>query len=258
MFIYAKDLFKMLDDPKLILVDARSYKDYFEGHIPGAVNLDFFYYHWFDTSKEGMKAFNMQMRKLLSILGITKEKTVVFYDDVSGMSAARGVWLLVYFSHKNAFMLDGGINKWKSLGLPLEIKTNGFKPAKFSGKINKGVFAGFEYIRKNLNKVKLVDARAEGEFKGTVIRAARKGHIPNAINIDWTLNIEKDGTMKKNESLSTLYKLSKDDEIVTYCQGGYRAANSFLALKKLGFKNVKVYVGSWGEWGNRLDLPVEQ
>jgi len=248
----------MLDDPKLILVDARSYKDYSEGHVPGAVNLDFFYYHWFDTSKDGMKAFNIQMRKLLSILGITKEKTIVFYDDVSGMSAARGVWLLTYFSHKKAFMLDGGIKKWKSYGLPIEIKTNGFKPAKFSGKINKNVFAGFEYIKKNLDKIKLVDARAQGEFDGTVIRAARKGHIPNAINIDWTLNIEEDGTMKENESLSNLYKLSKDDEIVTYCQGGYRAANSFLALKKLGFKNVKVYVGSWGEWGNRLDLPVEQ
>ncbi|HEV2192683.1 MAG TPA: sulfurtransferase [Nitrosopumilaceae archaeon] len=258
MLINAKDVSKILDDPKLILVDARSYKDYSEGHIPGAVNLDFFYYHWFDTSKEGMKAFNMQMRKLLSILGVTKEKTAVFYDDVSGMSAARGVWLLTYFSHKKAFMLDGGIKKWKNLGFPIEIKTNGFKPDKFSGKINKNVFAGFKYIKKNLNKIKLVDARAQGEFNGSVIRAARKGHIPNAINIDWTLNIEKDGTMKKNESLSKLYKLSKDDEIVTYCQGGYRAANSFLALKKLGFKNVKVYVGSWGEWGNRSDLPVEQ
>ena len=248
----------MLDDPKLILVDARSYKDYSEGHVPGAVNLDFFYYHWFDTSKDGMKAFNIQMRKLLSILGVTKEKTVVFYDDVSGMSAARGVWLLTYFSHKKSFMLDGGIKKWKSHGFPIEIKTNGFKPDKFSGKINKNVFAGFEYIKKNLNKIKLVDARTQEEFSGSVIRAARKGHIPNAINIDWILNIEKDGTMKKNESLSMLYKLFKDDEIVTYCQGGYRAANSFLALKKLGFKNVKVYVGSWGEWGNRSDLPIEQ
>ncbi|HYL66290.1 MAG TPA: sulfurtransferase [Nitrosopumilaceae archaeon] len=258
MLINAKDVLKVLDDPKLILIDARSYKDYSEGHVPRAVNLDFFYYHWFDTSKDGMKAFNMQMRKLLSILGVTKEKTVVFYDDVSGMSASRGVWLLTYFSHKKAFMLDGGIKKWKSLGFPIEIKTNGFKPDKFSGKVNKNVFAGFEYIKKNLNKIKLVDARAQGEFNGTVIRAARKGHIPNAINIDWTLNVEEDGTMKKNESLSKLYKLSKDDEIVTYCQGGYRAANSFLALKKLGFKNVKVYVGSWGEWGNRSDLPTEQ
>lgn len=257
MLISAKDVIKMLDDSKLILVDARSYKDYSEGHIPGSVNLDFFYYHWFDTSKDGMKSFNTQMRNLFSILGITKEKTVVFYDDVSGMSAARGVWLLTYFSHEKAFMLDGGMKKWKSQGFPIEIKTNGFKPDKFSGKINESVFAGFEYIKKNINKIKLVDARAQGEFNGTIIRAARKGHIPNAINIDWTLNIEEDGTMKENESLSQIYKLSKDDEIVTYCQGGYRAANSFLALKKLGFKNVKVYVGSWGEWGNRSDLPVE-
>jgi len=258
MLITVNDVLKMLDDSKLILVDTRPYKDYSEGHVPGAVNLDFFYYHWFDTSKDGMKTFNTQMRKLLSILGVTKEKTIVFYDDVSGMSAARGVWLLTYFSHMKALMLDGGIKKWKSRGLPIETKTNGFKPDKFSGKINKNVFAGFEYIKKNLNNIKLVDARAQAEFNGTVIRAARKGHIPNAINVDWTLNIEEDGTMKENESLSKLYKLSKDDEIVTYCQGGYRAANSFLALKKLGFKNVKVYVGSWGEWGNRSDLPVEQ
>ncbi|MEK6834530.1 MAG: rhodanese-like domain-containing protein [Thermoproteota archaeon] len=90
-----------------------------------------------------------------------------------------------------------------------------------------------------------------------VIRAARSGHIPNAINVDWNLNITEDGTMKDNKALSELYQqISKDDEIVTYCQGGYRAANSFLALKKLGFQNVRVYVGSWGEWGNRLDLPV--
>src|SRR5690242_13929642 len=106
MLISAKDVIKILDDPKLILIDTRSYKDYSEGHIPGAVNLDFFYYHWFDTSKDGMKAFNTQMRNLFSILGVTEEKTIVFYDDVSGMSAARGVWLLTYFSHENAFMLD--------------------------------------------------------------------------------------------------------------------------------------------------------
>src|SRR3972149_6718832 len=256
MFIDANDLKKILGDSNLVLVDTRSYKEYLTEHILGAVNLDLFYYHWFDTSKEGMKAFDMEMQKLLSYVGITREKKVVFYDEVSGMSAARGVWLLIYFSHPQAFMLDGGMKKWKSLGFPLETKTNGFKPAKFSGKVNKDVFAGFEYIKKNLDRIKLIDARAKEEFDGTVIRAARSGHIPNAINIDWNLNIADDGTMKHNKSLSELYNLSQDDEIITYCQGGYRAATSFFALKKLGFKNVKVYVGSWGEWGNRLDLPV--
>ena len=257
MFITVNDLAKTLEDPNLILVDARSYKEYSTEHILGAVNLDLFYYHWSDTSKEGMKAFDMEMQKILSYVGITTEKKVVFYDEVSGMSAARGVWLLLYFSHPQVFMLDGGMKKWKSENLPVETKTNGFNPAKYSGKINKNIIVGYEYIKKNLKKIKLVDARTQEEFKGAVIRAARRGHIPNAINIDWNINIAEDGTMKDSKSLSKLYQqLSPNDEIVTYCQGGYRAANSFLALKKLGFKNVKVYVGSWGEWGNRLNLPA--
>jgi thiosulfate/3-mercaptopyruvate sulfurtransferase len=257
MLISHTELVAKIGKPDLVLVDCRSYKDYLEGHIPGSVNLDLFYYHWSDTSKDGIKSFEKQMQNLLSFLGVTKDKTIVFYDDVSGMSAARGVWLLMYFSHENTFMLDGGFKKWKSLGLATETATNGFKPAKFSGKVNKEVIAGYEYVNKRIGKVKLLDARTKDEYDGVTIRAARKGHIPTAINVDWTLNVNEDGTLKSNADLAKMYNFSKDDEIVTYCQGGYRAANSFLALKMMGFKNVRVYIGSWGEWGNKLDLPVE-
>lgn len=258
MLMNPEELMKVIEKPNLIIVDCRSYKEYSGGHVPGAVNVDLFYYHWFDTTKDGIKAFEKQMKNLFSFLGVTKEKIVVFYDEVAGMSAARGLWLLMYFSHPYTFMLDGGFKKWKNLGLPIETKTNGFKPAKFSGRINKSILADFEYINKNLGKIKLVDARTKEEYNGTVIRAARRGHIPHAENIDWTLNINEDGTMKSEQELSKLFNFSKNDEIVTYCQGGYRAANSFVALKRLGFKNVKVYLGSWGEWGNRLDLPVQE
>jgi len=257
MLIQTSELEKTLDDSNLVIIDARSFKEYSEGHIPGAVNLDLFAFHWFDTTKEGIESFNKQMQQLFSFAGITNEKKVIFYDEVSGMLAARGVWLLMYFSHPQVFMLDGGMKKWKKEKLPLETKANGFKPAKFSGKINSELVASFEYIKKNLNQIQIIDARSHDEYDGTILRAARKGHIPTAINVDWNLNVADDGTLKKGNDLLALYKIPKDSEVVTYCQGAYRAANAFLALKKIGFKKVRVYLGSWAEWANRLELPVE-
>ena len=258
MLISTTELNSILNDPDLIIVDTRSFKEYSDVHIPRAVHLDLFAFHWIDTTKQGIETFNNQTQNLLSFLGVTPKKKVVFYDTVSGMLAARGVWMLMYFSHENVSMLNGGITKWKKENLALETKPNGFKPSKFSGKINPEIISGFEYIRDNLDNITILDVRLTGEYNGSIIRAAQSGHIPNSINIDWNKNINEDGTFKKNEQLSKIYDYPKDSEIITYCQGAYRAANTFLALKKLGFKNVRVYLGSWGEWGNKLELPIEK
>jgi thiosulfate/3-mercaptopyruvate sulfurtransferase len=244
------------DDKNLLVVDTRSYAEYSKDHIPGAVNLDLFSFHWIDTSKEGISSFNVQMKKIFSMAGIDQKKKIVFYDNTSGILAARGVWLLMYFSHPDALMLDGGLQKWKQEHKPVEQKTNKFEPTEFLTTPNPNLLVGFEYLNHNLDRLKIIDARTAEEYNGLAVRAARGGHIPNSINIDWTENITSDGTIKDNSLLSKLYPFPKDTEIVTYCQGAYRAANSFLALKKLGFENVKVYLGSWGEWGNKLDLPV--
>lgn len=256
MLISTDELEKILNSPDLLLIDTRSFKEYSEAHIPGAVNLDLFAFHWIDTSKEGIESFNTQTKNLLSFVGVTNEKKVIFYDDISGMLAARGAWMLMYFSHPQTMMLDGGFTKWKNENLAIETKANNFKPSKFSGKINSELIVGYEFINENLNNLKIIDVRSKEEYGGTLVRAARGGHIPNSINIDWNQNITENGMMKKDEELSKLYEIPKDSQIVTYCQGAYRAANTFLALKKIGFKNVKVYLGSWGEWGNRLDLSV--
>jgi thiosulfate/3-mercaptopyruvate sulfurtransferase len=115
-------------------------------------------------------------------------------------------------------------------------------------------------VRRSLGKknIVIVDARSREEYNGTEVRGARRGHIPTAVNIDWTYNIGNDSFKSKHE-LATIYsKIPKSAQIITYCQGGYRAANAFLVLKMLGYKRVKMYLGSWGEWANRFDLPVSK
>lgn len=261
LLISAKDLNNAIqkkDD--IIIIDTRSFLEYKNGHVPGAVNIDLFQLHWFDTSKRGIKDFNRQTRLLLSNIGIKKNSLVVFYDNISGMYAARGVWLLLYFSHEKVCMLNGGFEKWKKVGYSIEVKSNPLKSSRFRGKPNPKILATAHEVMRSLNNknVVMVDARSRKEYVGHEVRAARRGHIPSAVNIDWNENIEKD-LFKSKQKLSKIYsKIPKNSQIITYCQGGYRAAHAFVALKILGYRKVKMYLGSWGEWGNKPHFPVEE
>jgi thiosulfate/3-mercaptopyruvate sulfurtransferase len=260
LLITSQDLYNLIKKgDNAVIIDARSFLEYKNGHVPGAINIDLFQLHWFDTSKVGMRGFNRQTKMLFSNIGIKKDSAVIFYDNISGMCAARGVWLLLYFSHKKVRMLDGGFQKWKREKLPIEVKSNQFRNTLFKGKANSNVIATAKQVKNSIGnkKVVIIDARSKLEYDGTEVRAARRGHIPSSINIDWSSNIKND-TFKAREKLSEFYsKIPKDSQVITYCQGGYRAANSYIALKLLGYKNVKMYLGSWGEWGNRMELPVE-
>ena len=124
MIISAEELSQHLNDNNILIIDTRTFKDYSQAHIPGAVNLDLFAFHWIDTSKEGISGFNEQARKLLSFAGIDQNKKIVFYDDKSGMLAARGVWLCLYFSHPDVSMLDGGFSHWSQKNLKTENSQN--------------------------------------------------------------------------------------------------------------------------------------
>jgi len=265
LVINANNLNSLLCDKrkkkKMVIVDVRNFAEYAQGHIPGAINVDLMHFHWHDTSKPGISQFNKQMRILLSNLGLTKGMLVIFYENASGPTSARGVWLLSYFSHRNVSLLDGGFKEWQKKGYTVETKSNPYQHSIAENIINPKILATYkdiiDVLKKKENKAILIDTRSNSEFNGSVLRAAKAGHIPNAINVDWSENIEN-GSFKVSEKLRKVYScIPKNTEIITYCQGGYRAANSYIALKMLGYKNVKVYLGSWGEWGNKIELPTE-
>jgi len=263
LIIETQELYKLVKNKKqdnILVIDTRSFSEYKKGHVPGAINIDLFQLHWFDTTTRGIRDFNRQCGLLLSNIGVRMDNKVVFYDNISGISAPRGVWLLLYFGHEKVCLLDGGFEKWKRESLPAEVNSNPFRPVRFTGKPKLTLIADANEVSESIrNKnVMIVDARSREEYDGSEIRAARKGHIPSAVHIEWNRNIEN-SVFKSKDKLSKIYsKLSKDSQIITYCQGGYRAANSFVALKLIGYKKVKMYLGSWGEWGNRFEFPIEK
>ena len=128
---------------KIRIVDTRSFHEYLNGHIPGAINLELMQYHWNDTSKQGITGFNRQMRNLFSNIGVTEKTFLIFYDNISGPSAARGVWLSLYFSHKKVAMLDGGFTNWEKENRPIENKTESSRYFKIDETTDEKILADY-------------------------------------------------------------------------------------------------------------------
>jgi thiosulfate/3-mercaptopyruvate sulfurtransferase len=258
-----EELSKKLRRPNLCLIDTRPAERFAQGHIPGAIHFDLFGLSLVDTSPAPLKAFMFMIHHLFELRGVDQDKEVVFYEENSGMRAARGFWFLEYFGHQNVHLLDGGIQGWKEAGCPITTEVTSPKSSQFKTAEDRELLATADDVLHSLNKktVCILDTRSEDEYMGRNIRAARGGAIPGAVHLEWTHNLDENGEFKPAVELQSMYQkllITPDKEVISYCQGGYRAAHSYLALRLIGFPRVRNYIGSWKEWGDRLDLPIEK
>jgi len=245
-----------------ILIDLRPAEVFVTGHIPGAVHLDLYGLSLVNTDSAPLDAFLWMIAHLLTTRGVDGHRTVVVYDDQSGMRAARAFWFLELFGHQDVRVLDGGVGSWERQGF--FTTTEAAVPNKANWNVGRveARLATWRDLQERLgqSEVVILDTRSDGEYFGTTVRAKRGGAVPGAVHIEWTKNLNSDGEFKSASELVALYEaagVTAEKEIVSYCQGGYRAAHSYLALRLIGYPRVRNYVGSWKEWGDREDLPIE-
>ena len=245
-----------------LLLDLRPAEQYAAGHLPGAVHLDIWGISLIDTDPAPLKSFLWIIEHLFAERGVSAERPVVVYEETSGTRAARAFWFLEFFGHPDVRVLDGGVRAWTAAGFPLSLQHVAPTPTTWKGSRRVEVLATWKDVHDRIGAgdAAILDTRSDGEYFGTLVRAARGGAIPGAVHLEWTRNLGPDGAFKPAADLQTMFEqagVTPDREVVPYCQGGYRAAHSYLALRLLGYPRLRNYLGSWKEWGDKTELPIE-
>ncbi len=276
---YAKDVLvetqwvqEHLDDHSVRIVEVDENPAlYRDAHIPGAIGFD-----WKEDLQDQVKRDFLDAQafgELFGSRGISNDHQIVLYGDRNNWFAAYTYWYLKYYGHDNVLLMNGPREKWIDEGRPTTADETGFEAASFSAK------PGDDSIRAKRDEVhsaldsqtNLVDVRSPQEFSGELIAMAgyeqegaqRAGHIPGAASVPWAQAVLEDGTFKSAEELRELYGakgvIDGSNPVIAYCRIGERSAHTWFVLHELlGEDDVKNYDGSWTEWGNLVDVPIEK
>jgi 3-mercaptopyruvate sulfurtransferase SseA len=254
-----------LTEDNLLIVDLCCKQEtYVQGHIPNAVFVNFKETQA-ETAPKGNLPSQENIQILLNRIGLTPNKHVVVYDDEGGGWAGRFIWLLDVVGHTNYSYLNGGLLAWKHEELPLQQTVTSVAASHYPlTTLNTYPSVDKAYIESCLGADDFIvwDARSSGEFSGEKVLATRGGHIPGAVHLEWTSAMDKENCLRipnldDIQAKLNALGLTKDKEIVTHCQTHHRSGYTYLLAKILGYTKVKAYPGSWSEWGNDLNTPIE-
>lgn len=260
----------------LVIIDTRDPDAYASGHIPGAVNLRDIFTYLATSTPEGLEEMTAKFAAEFGRVGLSGKETAVLYEDTmnSGFGqSCRGYFLLTHFGYPKVKVLHGGLGAWTKAGMPLATDSPAPASATFPLAIKPGAVMIDRYeMEKALGDASIVklDVRDVDEWVGTSSSpygpdfAPRKGRLPGARWVEWyrLMKPSPAGPMFKSpmevKAEMKTAGISPESTIYLYCFKGARASNTYLILKESGFKNVKMYFGSWNEWSRDPGLPIEE
>ena len=263
-------LVEHLNDGDIVVAEVDENPDlYEEGHIPGAIKL-----HWRDDLQDPVERDLIEkgaFEALMGERGISNDTTLVLYGDKNNWFAAYAYWYLKIYGHGDVRILDGGRQKWIDESRELTTDVPQVSQATYTARDrDETIRARRDAVHASIGRDALVDVRSPQEYSGELIAAPgyeqegaqRAGHIPSAQSIPWAQAVRDDGTFKSAEELRDLYGskgITADRQVTAYCRIGERSAHTWFVLRELlGYQDVRNYDGSWTEWGNLIDVPIEK
>lgn len=264
LLVQPNELERRLGGERLLIVDLCDENSYRACHIPGALHLDYADIITARPPAMGLLPAEYHLNQVLSNAGFAPQFHVVAYDAGGNGRACRFLWTLEVLGCERFSLLDGGLKAWLAEERPVESGRQARQPHSFRGEYQPDKVADKAYILDRLSdpNVVVLDSRSPAEYRGEQRRAQRGGHIPGAVNLEWTRAIDRehDGRFKPKAELRPMLEslgVTPDKEIICHCQTHQRSAHTYMVLKYLGYPQVKGYPGSWSEWGNDPATPVE-